>query len=387
MQGNQLERGKRRFHDFDDEAHDSNLTALRSTIHVLNSCFHFIFFGALDYDGLCEEEEQENSKYHILEEHEENRNLYHYLSEFCKEDSCAPLKINREQLLDGVSSGRHVTNITHCQQQDIWDCGITCIQMILRWLRYCSTGSYIVGSSSHDECGSTVPLSLEETEDRCRIQSAIGTDSIWTIDLVMLLDGILRQSIELFPPIDFQSVMVSYLFLSRNLGVDDSHKRLSYYEKSFRWDEYRVKKHFDNAHERHLPMTEVRNLDMNIVVDLVSREDVVAIALIDNNVLRRYDEEPELDWGGKYVYDSKYMTFSGHYILICGISTELRDINRAKGNKSIGNDGKQICMVIKNPGSAEPFELLTLDLFESAWKSKGTDEDIIFIRTAGKQMY
>jgi Guanylyl cyclase. len=352
--------------------------------------FSFCFFGALDHDGLVEEEQQQAQDDNYGDDaDDENRNLYYYLSQFCKEESCTPVQINRGTSLTYGPSGRRVTNIIHCQQQDIWDCGITCIQMILRWLRYCSADDRVgVGSSCHDICESTVPLSSNEMEDRYRIQSAIGTDSIWSIDLVMLLDGIVRQSIELFPRIDFQSVMVSYLFTSRKLGVDDSHKSLSYYKKSFRWDEYRVKKHFNIAQERHLPMTQVRNLDMNIVVDLVSREDVVAIALIDNNVIRRYEEEPELDWDGNYVYDSKYMTFSGHYVLICGISSELRDINRAKGNRlSKGNDGKQkICMVIKNPGSTEPFELLTLDLFESAWKSKGTDDDIIFIRAVGKQM-
>jgi hypothetical protein len=133
-----------------------------------------------------------------------------------------------------------------------------------------------------------------------------------------------------------------------------------------------------------VPMTEVGNLDMDIVIDLVSRDDVIAMALIDNNVLRRYDEEPELDWNGNYIYDPKFMTFSGHYVLICGTSSEMLDLSRAKGNKSKGDDCRQICIVIKNPGSTEPFDFVTVDLFESAWKSNGTDDDIIFIRVVGK---
>lgn len=385
-----------RYHALYDDTNNSNSStaALRSTIHALNSCFHFVFFGALDHEGIYKEEEQEEHECNIAasvaaeeeENEKENINLYKYLSEFCKEESCAPLNIAiRDKAMVYAPFGRKVTNIIHCQQQEIWDCGIACIQMILRWIRHCSISNNIIDSSSHDMCGSTVPLTPEEIEDRSRIQSVIGTDSIWTIDLVMLLDGIICQSIDLFPPIDFQSVMVSYLFLSRKLGVDNSHKSLSYYKKSFRWDECRVGRHFHVAHDRHLPMTEVRNLDMSIVIDLVSRDDVVAMALIDNNVIRRYDEEPELDWYGKYVYDSNYRTFSGHYVLICGTSSELRDISRAKGNKSKDKDGKQVCMVIKNPGSAEPFELLSLDLFERAWKSKGTDDDIVFIRAVGKQ--
>lgn len=388
MQGRQLEQQSlscnvARSEDLNNESH------LRSAIHALNSCFHFVFFGALDHDSSLSDEDdpQEKPLYTITPEQEIER-FYRCLEEFYKpeEGPCfSGTRRTREELQTSALTTRKVTNISHCQQQDFWDCGVTCIQMILRWFRDCSTVEEgCSGLSKHDHWKSTSPLTPEEMEDRGRIQRVIGTQSIWTIDLFMILDRILSQSLQLCTRINFQSVMVSLLYSSRKLGVDESHKSLNYYKNAFRWDESRVKRQFKLAHEKHLPMTEMRNLDMGIVIDLVSREDVVAMALIDNNVIRRYDEEPEMDWNGNYIYDPKIMTFSGHYVLVCGTSSELMDLSRAKGNKWRGNDGKQICMVIKNPGSTEPVDLLTVDLFESAWKSNGTDDDIIFIRTVGK---
>jgi hypothetical protein len=166
---------------------------------------------------------------------------------------------------------------------------------------------------------------------------------------------------------------------------------------------------------------------MEFVMNLIVRPNVVAICLVDDHVLRRWGVEPELDhWDGTYVYDPpSLMAFSGHYVIATGIipihsvkdGTVIAGLDQPHGTSKAhgahgeddcnghnvrerehdcGGDGDgddaeckrtrttaidrdSHCIVIKNPGSPNATEFITVDLFEEAWKAKGTDQDIIFI--------
>jgi len=239
-----------------------------------------------------------------------------------------------------------------------------------------------------------MPLTAQEIQDRHQLQKQIATDSIWTIDLIMILDKILSRQFVLYTNTcsKYPLQQASYLFSSRNLGVDKSYRGFNYYKKSFRVDESRVKQLFHSAHDRKLPMVQMSDLGFDTVIDLISRDDVIAMALIDNNVFRRSEEEPDLDWDGTYRYEPSLMTFSGHYVVLCGISHEKGDLKNAKGDKAeekgdldLDNDVKEdtdYCIVVKNPGSPASVDLITPKLFEAAWKAKGTDDDIVFIRSS-----
>ena len=365
---------------------ETSLT-LRSALNALDSCFHFVFFGALDNDGettsLRDNNESENLNLQIREK----AKFFAVLEAFLDEDfetgtlMCDTRSIKRKGNQEDQTSFSlgQATNISHCKQLETWDCGITCIQMILRWLRSNDN------AATNDSFGGSMPLTAHEILDRHELKKAIATDSIWTIDLIWILNKVLSRKLALQTSTNananYSSRETSYLFSSRRLGVDESYRALKYYKRSFRIDEKRVKRLFHSAHDQKFPMVQMSNLDFHVVIGMISRDDVVAMALIDNNVFRRYDEEPELDWDGNYVYEPLLMTFSGHYVLLCGISYEKCHVENAKGDKAGDKEEGNYCIVMKNPGSTQSVEFITPKLFEAAWKAKGTDNDIVFIRS------
>ena len=366
---------------------ETSLT-LRSALKALDSCFHFVFFGALVKDN-------DNGETTLRNNETEKKNLpirekaklFAVLEAFLDEDletgtlTCRCSSINRKGNQEDRTyfSLGQATNISHCQQLETWDCGITCIQMILRWLR--SNGN----AAKNDTFGGSMPLTAHEILDRHELRKAIATDSIWTIDLIWILNKVLSRELALQTSTNscanYSSRRASYLFSSRRLGVDESYRAFKYYKRSFRIDEKRVKQLFHSAHDQKFPMVQMSNLDFDVVMGMISRDDVVAMALVDNNVFRRYDEEPELDWDGNYVYEPFLNSFSGHYVLLCGISDEKCHVENAKGDKAGDRDEGNYCIVMKNPGSTQSAEFITPKLFEAAWKAKGTDNDIIFIRS------
>jgi hypothetical protein len=374
---------------------ETSLT-LRSALEALDSCFHFVFFGALDYDRGTPFDELADAEDTGLTMVDQNIKLDAMIRIFLNEDIEISRRNRQRSGYEDVNllekdppllpvHGQEVTHIVHCRQLQTWDCGITCVQMILRWLRNNDN------SCSLHDYGGSMPLTAKEIQERHQLQKAIATNSIWTIDLIMILDKILSRQFVLHTTStcsEYPSQQTSYLFSSRKLGVDETYQRFNYYKKTFREDQNRVKQLFHSAHDRSLPMVQMSNLGFDTVVDLITRGDVIAMALIDNNVLRRFEEEPDLDWDGTYRYEPSLMTFSGHYVVLCGISHEKADLENAKGIEAeeIGDlesakDDTSYCIVVKDPGNSASVDLIAPKLMEAAWKAKGTDDDIVFIRS------
>ena len=131
-------------------------------------------------------------------------------------------------------------------------------------------------------------------------------------------------------------------------------------------------------------MLETSNLSIQVLVDIVSRKDVVAIVLLDNRILKYNNNTNDTTSSSSY---------SGHYVVLCGISRDEHDIRCAllkkmsssssseENRDGDGGDGdnSNFCMVVKNPGSWKQVEFITPSIFEMAWKAKGTDQDVIFI--------
>ena len=152
----------------------------------------------------------------------------------------------------------------------------------------------------------------------------VATKSIWTIDLVMLLQYIVssvpngsksetniksisgdnghdvhtqnsegeclldnKQQYQHCIQLPLSSL--SYVFCSTNFGVDESYNELGYYKHEFSSDEQRVKSLFEKAKEQSLPLLETSNLTLQVLVDVVSHEGIVAIVLLDNRILKYHD--------------------------------------------------------------------------------------------------
>lgn len=328
--------------------------------------------------------------------------------------------------------------------------------------------------------GSDVDAHSHEGEKRWMIEY-IGTESIWTIDLVMLLEFVLHgtnndydcrdgklfykmnnitpqhdtealhqraeSSIQTLsalestpkispkPPNKALSTKeyspASYLFCSTKLGVDSSYNKLGYYKEAFSSDELRVKRLFDVAKERKLPLMQVkRHLSLAVLVDLASRRDAVAVVLVDNRILMGVSRticgndggadmlscaenngvggynggsllegngfsdsttssfSPE---GGSDIDKSRSIvsavstasinsSYAGHYVILCGVSRDEKHVREARNRlPDDGDDKSNYCMVLKNPGIWKEIEYVTPARFEKSWRANGTDEDVIFI--------
>lgn len=227
--------------------------------------------------------------------------------------------------------------------------GLTCVQMVLQ--RVDDANKILSGG------------------DQRWMREYVGTESVWTIDLVRLLHDALvqRQHNSLDEKQSIRSP-APYLFCSANFGVDESYNTLDYYEVAFQDDLSRVERLFDLAAEEQLPLFQV-HLSLRVLVDFVSRKNCIAIALVDNIVLRGQDSQDN-------------NSYSGHYVIVCGVSYNRNDVNFARTQYSIhscDDDDSEFCFVLKNPGIWKEQEFVPAQRFDMAWRANGTDQDIILI--------
>jgi len=176
----------------------------------------------------------------------------------------------------------------------------------------------------------------------------------------------------------------SYLFTSTKFGVDESYHKLGYYQDKFTSDERRVNNLFQRAHKQKLPLVQSSHLTMKGLVDVVGRKNVVAIVLLDNRILTNSNATTVAPIANTTT------SYSGHYVILCGISRDENDIEYAQlksssppqhenENENDDNNRPEYVMVLKNPGTCRKTELVTPEIFEKARRAKGTDEDVIFI--------
>lgn len=214
------------------------------------------------------------------------------------------------------------TQLVHVKQGELWDCGIACVQMVMMWIRT-------------DGC----------CESRETMLQVIGTESIWSIDLIYLLATIIQKD------------EAAFMLCSNTFGVDQRHRALGYYQRAFHQDEVRVNQRFQEAARSGWPVLCLKYLSLAQVVRLISREDCIAIVLLDNSILRKRVGS----------------TYAGHYVILCGISFQPEHLARVDGTMS------KYCMVIKNPAISEETSYICPSGFEEAWRATGTDEDILFV--------
>lgn len=208
------------------------------------------------------------------------------------------------------------TQLCLCPQQETWDCGafgqqsqsnqsenktlLSAVSSHFVLLCLCvPTGS---GLHSNDSAlvarhidtkmslfdgKDTRMLTSDEVEERDKMLRDLGTESIWTIDLVFLLETLIRQHDEAQrSAADMTTTTASYLFCSQTLQVNTSHNGLDYYQKAFSRDEVRVNRLFAQAQTMGLPTLCVDSLGLSQVVNLVSNDNCVAMVLMDSFILR-----------------------------------------------------------------------------------------------------
>jgi hypothetical protein len=246
-------------------------------------------------------------------------------------------KLSLPPTLNGRSSG-DVFDV-HVRQQETWDCGIACMLMALRWLHR---------TQQIDEDASTGTDDLD-AERRAWILETAGTESVWSIDLVSILEKYSKKKKNV--------VVFTYLFSSKTLEVDQEHRDLTFYEKAFGDDESRVSKLFARAQRKQWNVIVQHQLQLEQVLELVCRPDCIAIALVDNNTILA---AKKLKKGESERKKKNNVPFAGHYIVLSGLS----------------RNGE---LQIHNPAISKKMKCMSLALFEKAWRAQGTDNDILFL--------
>lgn len=84
----------------------------------------------------------------------------------------------------------------------------------------------------------------EVSKNREWMLESLGTKSIWTIDLIVLLNNMCQA----------EGWNFSLLFCSKTLGVDREHRSLHYYEKAFGKDQIRIDRLFAQTNDLGLNM-------------------------------------------------------------------------------------------------------------------------------------
>jgi len=257
--------------------------------------------------------------------------------------------------------------------------------MILQWLRESNTDNEEKDQINVDDEEKNRPQNKAAIADHLRLEKNwlieyIATESIWTIDLVMLLQLIISDGINSndeeeehsSTTISHEQYTFSYLFCSTKFGVNKTYNNIGYYKGAFTSDEIRVNNLFDIAEKQVLPLLETftTNLTLQVLVNIVSRKGVVAIVLLDNRILKNESNGAS--------------TYCGHYVILCGISRDENDIKCAQVNaaseEEVRNDDRyDFCLVLKNPGIYKQVEYVSPCVFDKARQAKGTDQDVIFI--------
>jgi hypothetical protein len=258
--------------------------------------------------------------------------------------------------------------------------------MILRWLR--DDQDYPKDST----------LAAQEKEERAAFLEAMQTDSVWTADLVLLLDQLFKQGPEKnhYCHDEEQRPQHRYLFCSKTLAVDIGLRDFSYYQAAFLQDQVRVTEKFQELGRLGSNTLRLEHLPLNAVINVVANRNCVAIVLMDNSTLFSTSSSHDNNLsrlGGVFaalgLHAPQTETFAGHYVILCGISTNPHDVQIAQsfdretcinaGCKGSKNDTYCLVLLDPAPRNASKVVFVTPQRFERGWRAKGTDDDIIFI--------
>ena len=238
--------------------------------------------------------------------------------------------------------------------------------MILRWLR------------EDREYPDSSELTAAEAQERAQMLRMVGSTSIWTADLVLLIHQLFLQDTN-----DQQEQQKPnrpqhhrYLFCSKMLEVDVGHRDLSYYKAAFSNDEVRVSEKFAELGRLNASMLRMTNLPLGWVLNVVDNNNCVAIVLVDTSTM--FARSSRHNHGEK-------QDFCGHYVVLCGITYDETKVSIAQSYDSENNGGEttnneNFCLEFLDPGKPNiKCVFATPKRFEKAWKATGTDDDIIFI--------
>ncbi|KAK4878440.1 hypothetical protein RN001_010946 [Aquatica leii] len=210
--------------------------------------------------------------------------------------------------------------LVHSKQRYNWDCGISCVLMVL--------------SKQFRQTLVTELLTICKEEG--------FNKSTWTIDLCYLL----------------KRYNVTHELYTVTEGVDPGYHSNTFYNQIIAKDEERIKNRFKDAkrngiivHNKSVTITSVlKHLTQGPAIMLINAKLLVCDSCKTNKLASEFRQC--LPWPTSY---------QGHYIILCGYNLKRRKI------------------YYRNPSLCNRVCVISVDLLEKAWRSYGTDEDLILI--------
>jgi hypothetical protein len=287
-------------------------------------------------------------------------------------------------------------NMLFVAQQETWDCGIACLLMVWSWIVTLSSSS-----TSSDELvrPSRAAIDKKRTDILSEIQA--GT-SIWTIDLVYVLDLMLEQ--QQYEQKEKHSAF-EFDFYTQKLETNNAWSTLAYYAANFQQDQQRTERRFlalrqkgQQTKKQRLHLLKDENDSIAWIRQRIQCPFTVAILLIDRAILDKVDEENYKN-NNENENDDDLITppsseqwhtgsYSGHYVVVIGVvvstmvpksNTEgSNNINHNINHNNIASDADDTQLVILDPDKGVRHVLMRH--LELAWHAEGTDHDVIFVK-------
>lgn len=225
--------------------------------------------------------------------------------------------------------------LPHEQQHFNWDCGITCLRMVLKYFDKNRNGELIQQFS------------------KMRLRT-----SVWTIDLAYLLTA-------------FE---IKNQLSTITLGVDANYADVDFYATHLSRDNLRVNQLFRDAHLKGVKVVK-ESVSMDDIVDFLDKRQPIII-LIDwkkmscihcctgPRLSKKLKDSMMEVFNGSLDSETDNKTnrgYQGHYVCLTGVDREKRLI------------------YFSNPSAKHPVCVSSVEEVETARKSYGTDEDLIFI--------
>lgn len=215
---------------------------------------------------------------------------------------------------------KHVIQLCHYKQKSNWDCGISCVLMVL--------------PNKHRQ---------HLIKNLNRICKSEGFHkSTWTIDLCYLL----------------RRYDVDHIFYTITIGVHEGYRGNSFYHHILNKDETRVNLKFQDAASNNIVIKKASVPILHMLEHLVNGPVIILtnarLLCCDICKLNKISSELRkcLPWP---------TTYQGHYVVLCGF-----DMGTQK-------------VFYRNPSFGDHVCVMPISSLEDARKNYGTDEDIIFI--------
>jgi hypothetical protein len=213
-----------------------------------------------------------------------------------------------------------VLPIKHLKQNSNWDCGITCLRMLIDYYH--------------------LDLSLFEH----LLDSYDCNQSTWTIDLLHLLH---------------QSGIPAVLH-TLTIGCSSTYENTPYYESFINNDRERINKLFlDEASDVKIGSIQYSDIEEHLI-----KHRTPCLVLIDANKLEciTCKKTPFDRLVNRFISTLSSPSYQGHYILVIGF---------------VRNENTEFIRYV-DPGGTDGFCNTTKENFDQARMAFGTDEDLIF---------